>query len=71
MNAQGNTLSSQIITISQNPRENEGAIHSLINSSMSDSVNVQNPLTTSQNMEKIDDLLVSLQEQSNSLSCSY
>ncbi|KAM9460719.1 nuclear factor of activated T-cells 5 isoform 2-T2 [Clarias gariepinus] len=71
MNSQGSTLSNQIISISQNQRENEGQIHSLLNSSMNESRNVQNPLTTSQNMEKIDDLLVSLQEQSNSLSHSY
>ncbi|XP_058256484.1 nuclear factor of activated T-cells 5 isoform X1 [Hemibagrus wyckioides] len=71
MNSQGSTLSNQIIAISQNQRENEGTIRSLLNSSMSESGNVQNPLTTSQNMEKIDDLLVSLQEQSNSLSRSY
>lgn len=71
MNSQGRTLSNQMIAISQNQRENEGAIHSLIGSSISESGNVQNPLTTSQNMEKIDDLLVSLQEQSNSLSRSY
>ncbi|KAI5608514.1 nuclear factor of activated T-cells 5 isoform X5, partial [Silurus asotus] len=71
MNSQGSTLSNQIIAMSQNHRENEGVIHSLINSPMSESGNVQSPLTTSQNMEKIDDLLVSLQEQSNSLSRSY
>ncbi|XP_060796813.1 nuclear factor of activated T-cells 5 isoform X2 [Neoarius graeffei] len=71
MNSQGSTISNQIIAISQNQRETEGAICSLLNSSMSKSGNVQNPLTTSQNMEKIDDLLVSLQEQSNSLSRSY
>ncbi|XP_060729314.1 nuclear factor of activated T-cells 5 isoform X2 [Tachysurus vachellii] len=71
MNSQGSSLSNQIIGISQNQRENEGTIHSLLNSSMNESGNVQNSLTTSQNMEKIDDLLVSLQEQSNSLSRSY
>ncbi|XP_026992372.2 nuclear factor of activated T-cells 5 isoform X2 [Tachysurus fulvidraco] len=71
MNSQGSSLSNQIIGISQNQRENDGTIHSLLNSSMSESGNVQNSLTTSQNMEKIDDLLVSLQEQSNSLSHSY
>lgn len=71
MNSQGSTLSNQIIAISQNQRENEGAIHSLLNSSMNESGNVHNPLTTSQNMEKIDDLLVSLQEQSSNLSRSY
>lgn len=71
MNSQGNTLSNQIIGISQNQRDNEGAIRSLLNSSINESGNCQSPLTTSQNMEKIDDLLVSLQEQSNSLSRSY
>ncbi|TTK78902.1 Nuclear factor of activated T-cells 5 [Bagarius yarrelli] len=72
IDSQGSTLSDQIIAISQNQRENEGTIRSLLNSSMNESGNVQNSqLTTSQNMEKIDDLLVSLQEQSNSLSRSY
>ncbi|XP_017333799.1 nuclear factor of activated T-cells 5 isoform X2 [Ictalurus punctatus] len=63
MDSQGSALSDQ--------RENEGTIHSLLNSSMGESGNVPNSLTTSQNMEKLDDLLVSLQEQSNSLSRSY
>lgn len=74
MNSDGNTLSDQIIAISQsgqNQRESDGQIHSLLNPSMTDSGNVQNALTTSQNMEKIDDLLESLQEQGNDVSHSY
>ncbi|KAI4875930.1 hypothetical protein NFI96_034517 [Prochilodus magdalenae] len=74
MNAQGTTLSDQIIAISQsgqNQRDSDGQIHSLLNQSMSESGNVQNVLTTSQNMEKIDDLLVSLQEQGKNLSHTY
>ncbi|XP_072517299.1 nuclear factor of activated T-cells 5 isoform X1 [Salminus brasiliensis] len=68
MNSQGTTLSDQIIAISQsgqNQRESDEQIHSLLSQSMSESGNVQNVLTASQNMEKIDDLLVSLQEQGN------
>ncbi|XP_066503215.1 nuclear factor of activated T-cells 5 isoform X2 [Hoplias malabaricus] len=74
MNSQGTTLSDQIIAISQsgqNQRESDGQIHSLLSQSISETRNVQNVLTTSQNMEKIDDLLVSLQEQGNNLPHSY
>ncbi|XP_017562782.1 nuclear factor of activated T-cells 5 isoform X3 [Pygocentrus nattereri] len=74
MNSQGTTLSDQIIAISQsgqNQRESDGHIHSLLNQSMSESGNIQNVLTTSQNMEKIDDLLVSLQEQGKNHPHSY
>ncbi|CDQ62373.1 unnamed protein product [Oncorhynchus mykiss] len=61
----GTTLSDQIIAISQsgqNQRESEAQIQSLLNQSI---------MTASQNMEKIDDLLVSLQEQGNNLTRSY
>lgn len=72
MNSQGTTLSDQIIGISQSgPTQQENEVQSLLGQSMSDPGSVQTPMTTSQNMEKIDDLLVSLQEQGNNISHSY
>ncbi|KAK7169830.1 hypothetical protein R3I94_000156 [Phoxinus phoxinus] len=74
MNSPGSTLSDQIIAISQSgqrQQESEGQIQSLLGQSMPDPGNVPSTLTTSQNMEKIDDLLVSLQEQGNNISHSY
>uniref|UniRef100_A0A4W5MJ21 Nuclear factor of activated T-cells 5 n=1 Tax=Hucho hucho TaxID=62062 RepID=A0A4W5MJ21_9TELE len=74
INSPGTTLSDQIIAISQsgqNQRESEAQIQSLLNQSMSESGSMQNSMTASQNMEKIDDLLVSLQEQGNNLTRSY
>lgn len=74
MNAPGNTLSDQIIAISQsgqNQRESEAHIQSLLNQSLSQSGPVPNSLAASQNMEKMDDLLVSLQESGGNLTRSY
>ncbi|XP_072236681.1 nuclear factor of activated T-cells 5 isoform X2 [Leuresthes tenuis] len=74
MNAPGNTLSDQIIAISQsgqNARESEACIQSLLSQSMSQSGTVQGNMSASQNMEKIDDLLVSLQESGSNLTRSY
>lgn len=74
MNSQGSTLSDQIIAINQSgqsEQESEGQIQSLLGQSIADPGTVQTNLTTSQNMEKIDDLLVSLQEQGNNISHSY
>lgn len=74
MNTPGNTLSDQIIAISQsgqNQRESEAHIQSLLNQSLSQSATVQNSIAASQNMEKIDDLLVSLQESGSNLTRSY
>ncbi|XP_034536857.1 nuclear factor of activated T-cells 5 isoform X2 [Notolabrus celidotus] len=74
MNTPGNTLSDQIIAISQsgqNQRESEAHIQSLLSQSLSQSGPVQNSMTASQNMEKIDDLLVSLQEPGSNLTRSY
>ncbi|XP_016126881.1 nuclear factor of activated T-cells 5 isoform X2 [Sinocyclocheilus grahami] len=74
MNNQGSTLSDQIIAINQSgqsQQESEGQIQSLLGQSIADPGTVQTTLTTSQNMEKIDDLLVSLQEQGNNISHSY
>lgn len=74
MNSQGSTLSNQIITINQSgqsQQESDGQIQSLLGQAMPDPGAVQSTLTTSQNMEKIDDLLVSLQEQGNNISHSY
>ncbi|XP_018608193.1 nuclear factor of activated T-cells 5 isoform X1 [Scleropages formosus] len=74
MDSPGPMLSEQLIALSQSgqgQRENDAQIQSLLNQTMSESGNMQNSMTTSQNMEKIDDLLVSLQEQGNNLSRSY
>ncbi|XP_061738609.1 nuclear factor of activated T-cells 5 isoform X2 [Nerophis ophidion] len=75
MNAPGNTLSDQIIAISQsghNQRESEARIQSLYSQSLSQSVTGRSSMNASQNMEKIDDLLVScLQEPGSSLTRSY
>ncbi|KAF7662066.1 hypothetical protein LDENG_00247380 [Lucifuga dentata] len=74
MNAPGATLSDQIIAISQsgqNQRESDAHIQSLLSQSLSQAGTVQNSMTACQNMEKIDDLLVSLQESGSSLSRSY
>ncbi|XP_061669956.1 nuclear factor of activated T-cells 5 [Syngnathoides biaculeatus] len=75
MNAPGNTLSDQIIAISQSgqeQRESEARMQSLLSQSLSQSVTAQNGLSASQNMEKINDLLVScLQEPGSSISRSY
>ncbi|XP_054626938.1 nuclear factor of activated T-cells 5 isoform X2 [Dunckerocampus dactyliophorus] len=75
MNAPGNTLSDQIIAISQsgqNQRESEARIQSLLSQSLSQSVTGQSSMSASQNIEKIDDLLVScLQEPGSSLTRSY
>ncbi|XP_077420933.1 nuclear factor of activated T-cells 5 isoform X2 [Vanacampus margaritifer] len=73
MSAAGNTLSDQIIAISQsgqNQRESEARIQSLFNQSLSQSVTAQSGLKRSQSMEKIDNLLVS-QEPGNSVTRSY
>ncbi len=74
MSSPGNTLSDQIIAISQsgqNQRESEAHIQSLLSQSLSQSGSVQNSMSASQNMEKIDDLLVSLQESGSNLTRSY
>lgn len=74
MNSAGTTLSDQIIAISQsgqNQRAAEGQIQPMLTQSISESGTLQNSMTASQNIEKIDDLLVSLHEQGNNLSRSY
>uniref|UniRef100_A0A3Q1G8M0 Nuclear factor of activated T-cells 5 n=1 Tax=Acanthochromis polyacanthus TaxID=80966 RepID=A0A3Q1G8M0_9TELE len=74
MNTPGNTLSDQIIAISQsgqNQRESDAHIQSLLSQSLSQSGSVQSSMSASQNMEKIDDLLVSLQESGSNLTRSY
>ncbi|XP_061101214.1 nuclear factor of activated T-cells 5-like [Conger conger] len=78
INSAGPTLCDQLIAISQSgQRQGQGQRHSdaqiqaLLGQSMCESGTAPNSLNTSQNMEKIDDLLVSLQEQSDSLSRSY
>ncbi|KAK5873981.1 hypothetical protein PBY51_018972 [Eleginops maclovinus] len=74
MNTPGNTLSDQIIAISQsgqNQRESDAHIQSLLCQSLSQTRPVQNSMNSPQNMEKIDDMLVSLQESGSSLTRSY
>lgn len=74
MNSAGTTLSDQIIAISQsgqNQREAEGQIQPMLTQSIAESGSMQNSMTTTQNIEKIDDLLVSLHDQGNNLSRSY
>ncbi|XP_029312464.1 LOW QUALITY PROTEIN: nuclear factor of activated T-cells 5 [Cottoperca gobio] len=74
MNTPGNTLSDQIIAISQsgqNQRESDAHIQSLLSQSLSQSGPVPNSMNVSQSMEKIDDLLVSLQESGSNLTRSY
>ncbi|XP_071766115.2 nuclear factor of activated T-cells 5 isoform X2 [Centroberyx gerrardi] len=74
INTPGTTLSDQIIAISQsgqNQRESDAHIQSLLNQSLSESGTLQNSMAASQNMEKIDDLLVSLQEPGSNLTRSY
>ncbi|XP_072320702.1 nuclear factor of activated T-cells 5 [Eucyclogobius newberryi] len=70
INPAGNTVSDQIIAISQsgqNQRESEARIQSLLNQTAS----VQNSMTPSQNMEKMDELLVSLHDSANGLTRSF
>lgn len=70
MNSPGNTLSDQIIAISQsgqNQRESEAHIQSLL----SQSASVQNNMSACQNMVKADDLLISLPESGGSLTRSF
>ncbi|KAG5849268.1 hypothetical protein ANANG_G00108130 [Anguilla anguilla] len=75
INSTGPMLSDQLIAISQSgqsQRESDAQIQSLLGQSLSESSGaMQGGLSASQNMEKIDDLLTSLQEQSNTLSRSY
>ncbi|XP_008335247.1 nuclear factor of activated T-cells 5 isoform X2 [Cynoglossus semilaevis] len=74
MNTPGNIVSDQIIAISQssqNQRENDVHIQNLLSQSLSQPRTVQNSMSGPQNMEKMDDLLVSLQESSNTLTRSY
>ncbi|KAG7283713.1 hypothetical protein CRUP_034337 [Coryphaenoides rupestris] len=65
----------QIIAISQsgqNQRETEAHIQSLFIQSLSESGPIQNTMASSQNMEKMEDLLISLQQEpGNNLAHSY
>ncbi|KAM3624750.1 uncharacterized protein V6R79_000984 [Siganus canaliculatus] len=74
MNSPGNTLSDQILVLSQSgqsQRESNAHIQSLLSQTLSQPGSVQTSMTASQNMEKIDDLLVSLQESGSNLTRSY
>lgn len=72
MNTPGNTLSDQIIAISQsgqNQRESEAHIQSLLSQSMSQPA--QSNIGACQNMAKADELLISLQESAAGLTRSF
>lgn len=74
MNTPGNTLSDQIIAISQsgqNQRESEAHIQSLLSQSLSQSGSMQNSMSACQNMVKADELLISLQESAGGLTPSF
>nr|XP_054588104.1 nuclear factor of activated T-cells 5 isoform X2 [Nothobranchius furzeri] len=72
MNAPGNTVSDQIIAISQSDqRESEARIQTLLNQSMNQTGTVQSNMSAPQNMDKMDDLLVSFQESGSNLTRSY
>lgn len=75
MSAPGNTVSDQIIAIrqsGQNQQESEARIQSLLSQSMSESATTaQGSMEVSQNMEKINDLLVSLHESGGTLTRSF
>lgn len=75
MNSPGNTVSDQIIAISQsgqNQQESEARIQSLLSQSLSQpGTNAQGSMEVSQNMEKINDLLVSLHESGGTLTRSF
>lgn len=75
MNNPGNTVSDQIIAISQsgqNQQESEARIQSLLSQSISQSgTAAQGSMEVSQNMEKINDLLVSLHEPGGPLQRSF
>lgn len=74
MSSAGNTLSDQIIAISQsgqNQRESEAHIQSLLSQSLSQSGSLQNNMGACQNMRKTDDLLVGLQGTGSSVTRSY
>ncbi|KAJ3593030.1 hypothetical protein NHX12_005368 [Muraenolepis orangiensis] len=75
MNAPGTSLSDHIIAISQsgqNQRETEAHMQSLFIQSMSGSGTIQNAMASSQSMEKMEDLLISLQQEpGNNLTHSY
>lgn len=68
MSTSGNTLSDQIIAISQSGQNQDSDAHiqSLLSQSLS-----QNNMTACQNMGKTEDLLVGLQESGSSLTRSY
>ncbi|XP_061450327.1 nuclear factor of activated T-cells 5 isoform X3 [Rhineura floridana] len=60
------SMSEQMITISQPQGEAQSSVTTLLSQQMSESPQLSSAMTTNQNMKKIDDLLVSLQNQGNS-----
>lgn len=58
-------MSDQMLTISQPQGEAQQSVTSLLSQQMSESPQLPPAMTTNQDMKKIDDLLVSLQNQGN------
>ncbi|XP_060110525.1 nuclear factor of activated T-cells 5 isoform X2 [Heteronotia binoei] len=59
------TMSEQMLTISQPQGEAQQSVSTLLSQQMAESPQLPSAMTTNQNMKKIDDLLVSLQNQGN------
>lgn len=53
------------MTLSQAQNEAQPSVTALLSQQMSESPQISSAMTTNQNMKKIDDLLVSLQNQGN------
>lgn len=58
-------MSDQMLTISQPQGEAQQSVTSLLSQQMSENPQLPPAMTTNQDMKKIDDLLVSLQNQGN------
>ncbi|KAM6430079.1 nuclear factor of activated T-cells 5 isoform 3-T3 [Liasis olivaceus] len=59
------SVSEQMMTLSQPQNEAQPSVTALLSQQMSESPQISPSMTTNQNMKKIDDLLVSLQNQGN------
>lgn len=59
-------MSEQMITLSQPQTETQASVPTLLSQQMSEGSPLSSAMSTNQDMKKIDDLLVSLQNQGNS-----
>ncbi|XP_015666932.1 nuclear factor of activated T-cells 5 isoform X2 [Protobothrops mucrosquamatus] len=59
------SMSEQMMTLRQAQNEAQPSVTALLSQQMSESPQISSAMTTNQNMKKIDDLLVSLQNQGN------